>query len=166
MALNICGATWLDRADPCAYGDSDTHECWNDATCTGSHMCMCEATPPAPPLEFDAAYSAVTGESTGDYVPTISTADGRTLEADFGSLGPEWHALTGHRSFGLGGGNADPIFEPAETATDAQIREWVRDAGGDVFAIVSVITEDPDSDGGDFGTDVAGWAVIYRMAGE
>lgn len=39
-------------------------------------------------IEFDTAYSAVTGESTGDYVPTISTADGRTLSADFVILAP------------------------------------------------------------------------------
>src|SRR5690606_3695795 len=78
-------------------------------------------------IEFDTAYSAATGESTGDYVPTISTADGRTLSADFGSLAPDWHALTGRRSFAFGAGNADPIFDPAETATDDQIREWVRE---------------------------------------
>jgi len=133
-------------------------------------------------IEFDTAYSAVTGDYVGDYVPTISTADGRTLSADFGSLAPDWHALTGHRSFAFGAGNADPIFEPAETATDEQIRAWVREAGGDVFAVVEVYACDHDGapHGEECPCDVcndavyrqeygcpnapAGWAVIYRDA--
>lgn len=115
-------------------------------------------------IEFDVLYSAATGEHVGGHVPTISTTDGRTLEADFGSLTPEWHALTGHRSLAYGAGNAEPIFEPAETATDAQIREWVRDAGGDLFAVVAVVADDDTGDGADFGSELAGWAVIYQDA--
>ena len=65
-------------------------------------------------FEFDTAYSAITGECiAGEYVPTVEhdeTAD----------------ILRG------------AVLHPSETADDDTIREWVRDAGGDMFAIVAV----------------------------
>lgn len=39
----ICGATF-DTTEPCDYGER-THQCWQDATCTGIHVCCCEAVP-------------------------------------------------------------------------------------------------------------------------
>ena len=142
-------------------------------------------------LEFGGAYSAHTGESLPEYVPTCELIDGK-LYIDgahwVSGTGATWHALTGHRSFAFGGASADPIFEPCETATDDQIREWVREAGGDVFAVVEVTACDHDTcaDAMDAGgcdnlecdacaeyvhchdcgcsTEPAGWSVIYRDA--
>lgn len=40
---DICGSMWADPIYPCAYGDTEEHECWNSTTCNTEHMCMCEA---------------------------------------------------------------------------------------------------------------------------
>ena len=65
----------------------------------------------------------------------------------------------------------------SETVSDDTIREWVRYAGGDMFAIVAVGTPCTESDPcsldepdycAEFGCDAepAGWAILYRVEGE
>ena len=136
-------------------------------------------------IEFNTTYSALTGEHVGTwYIPyvTYSDSEGMLIDDIPRARVEDWHALTGHRSFAFGAGNADPIFDPAETATDDQIRAWVREAGGDVFAVVEVHACDHDGapHGEECPCDVcndavycqeygcpnapAGWAVIYRDA--
>lgn len=124
-------------------------------------------------IEFNATYSALTGEHVGTwYIPyvTYSDSEGMLIDDIPRARVEDWHALTGHRSFAFGAGNADPIFEPAETATDDQIREWVREAGGDVFAVVTVESPCGYCESGEPMehnceiSDPAGWAVIYRDA--
>lgn len=112
-------------------------------------------------IEFDTAYSAVTGERTGDYVPTVESDDAEDVLID--GMPPAyptedgWHALTGYtRQYGYRGA----VMHPSETADDDTIREWVRDAGGDVFAIVTV--EAPCTPDDQCNHAPAGWAVIYR----
>lgn len=114
-------------------------------------------------LEFDAAYSAITGEYVGGYIPTVEHDDVHDILIDGGptrarsngdfDVNSGWDALTGYtRQYGYRGA----VMHPSETMSDAAICEAVRDAGGDVFAIVAV------EDGGNY--NAAGWAVIYRQA--
>lgn len=38
-----CGAVWDDSGNPCDYGDSAAHVCYNaPGACASEHMCMCE----------------------------------------------------------------------------------------------------------------------------
>lgn len=133
--------------------------------------------------EFDTAYSAVTGEHVGGhYIPTVENddrhdilIDGRPTRAA-GSpwrsddVHPEWDTLTGYTGQD---GYSGAVMHASESPTDEQIREWVREAGGDVFAIVAVETAHDDvCDGSCDGEEcdswesagAAGWAVIYREA--
>ena len=132
-------------------------------------------------FEFDTAYSAITGERhLGEYVPTAEHDDTADILLDGVPLGrvapgraPTWHALTGYtRQHGYRGA----VLHPSESADDDTIREWVRDAGGDMFAIVAVeapCTNDapcfPDEPSycAEHGCDAfpAGWAILYRHAG-
>lgn len=137
-------------------------------------------------IEFDTAYSAVTGERVaGVYIPTVDAdtsidAEGFDVLIDGqpDNLTDEWRAIVGKtRQHGYRG----CIMHPSETADDDTIREWVRDAGGDVFAIVEVSACDHDGIPHDdcdcdecndaeycreYGCPnaPAGWAVIYRDA--
>lgn len=127
-------------------------------------------------LEFNAAYSATTGEHVPSwYVPTVTLSSNADVLIDDipRERVTDWHTLTGHRYNGA----SFPVFEPAECADDETIRQWIREAGGDVFALVTVeapcdaaapcFPDDPDYCE-QFGCDAApaGWAVLYRNAGE
>ena len=116
-------------------------------------------------FEFDSTYSARTGEHVcGLYIPTVEDdgafdAEGYDVLIDGmpDNLSTGWRAVIGKtQQHGYRG----CIMHPSETATDEQIREWVRDAGGDVFAIVEVRDDDGSLPDG----DPIGWAVIYRSA--
>lgn len=125
-------------------------------------------------LEFDSTYSAITGEHVGGhYIPTVESGQIADVLIDGVGLidgpGPatEWRALTGYtRQQGYQGA----VMHSSETMNDNAIREAVRDAGGDVFAIVAVEScqhaDEPDSTCAYAGCDceLAGWAVIYRKA--
>ena len=127
-------------------------------------------------FEFDSAYSAIAGDYSGEYVPTVEHDDDADILIDGRILADsDWHAITGKTGqYGYRGA----VMHPSETADDDTIRQWVRDAGGDTFAVVEVrayCTEDepcfPDV-GPEYcaehgcGAEPAGWAVIYRKAGE
>ena len=124
-------------------------------------------------LEFDTAYSAATGERTGDYVPYVEhDEDGDILIDGIPYRDSEWRAIIGKTcQYGYRGA----VMHPSEYASDDMIRAWVREAGGDVFAVVAVeapCTGDepcfPDEPEycRETGCDAppAGWAVIYRVA--
>ena len=128
-------------------------------------------------FEFDGAYSAITGHSADVlYLPTLEHDDMHDVTIDGAPYRDvsEWHLITGKTGqYGCGG----PVMHASETASDDVIREWVRDAGGDIFALVEVAapcTEDepclPDEPTHcqEHGCDhePAGWAVLYRNAGE
>lgn len=129
-------------------------------------------------FEFDSTYSALTGEHVGGlYVPTVEHSDTADILIDGIGLvdgpGPvtEWRALTGYTGQH---GYRGAVMHPSETMSDDAIREAVREAGGDVFAIVEVGAHDdaepvfPDEP--DYcetygcAHEPAGWAVIYRPA--
>lgn len=116
-----------------------------------------------PIIDFHCAYSAVSGKPTQDLVPSVTyDSENHTVRV---TSSVWWNFLEGHHH----DSSASPIFEPNEVASDEQIREWVRDAGGDVFAIVAI--EDwtdhgyDDASGDRVDPDAIGWAVIYRNAG-
>lgn len=128
-------------------------------------------------IEFDTAYSAITGEPVpGVYIPHAeadSAIDAEGCDVLLDGLPDnlsEWEQITGYtQQFGYRGA----IMHASECPTDDQIREWVREAGGDVFALVVVDNpcecanpgDDDDCfqcDGSD--TSPAGWAIIYREA--
>lgn len=129
-------------------------------------------------FDFDATYSALTGEHVGGlYIPTVEHSDVSDVLIDGVGLadgpGPlsEWRALTGHTGqYGYRGA----VMHASETADDDTIREWVREAGGDVFAIVEVGAHDdadpafpaePDyCEANGCAHEPAGWAIIYRDA--
>ena len=124
--------------------------------------------------DFDATYSAITGESGGNwYIPNVLHDNVHDILID--EIPParvhDWHALTGYTlQYGYGGA----VMHASETMSDDLIRDAVRDAGGDVFAIVEVSAHDDDDpvfpDEPDFcvtngcAHQPAGWAVIYRKA--
>ncbi|MBT2484785.1 MULTISPECIES: hypothetical protein [unclassified Microbacterium] len=115
-------------------------------------------------FEFDSTYSALTGENVGGvYIPTVEHSDTADILIDGVGLvdgpGPlgEWSALTGYTGQH---GYRGAVMHPSETADDDTIREWVRDAGGDVFAIVEVREDDGSFPDG----DPIGWAIIYCVA--
>lgn len=124
--------------------------------------------------DFDATYSALTGEHIGGiYIPMVDAdsgidAEGYDVLIDGrpDNLCDEWRALTGYtRQYGYRG----CIMHPSETMPDDAIREAVREAGGDVFALVAVenACECLDAEEcAEWGRDhgAAGWTVIYRAA--
>ena len=116
-------------------------------------------------FEFDSLYSAHTGHPVTDwhYVPTVShdgahdvLIDGMTREDARTLTG--WDVLTGHT---LQYGYRGAVMHPSETADDETVSAWVREAGGDILAIVEV-HDDDDPDYPD-GAPI-GWAVLYRAA--
>lgn len=136
-------------------------------------------------FEFHATYSAITGEYVGGYVPYVeadSAYDADYIDVLFDGTPAnlsEWSAITGKtRQHGYRGA----IMHPSETADDETVREWVRDAGGDKFAIVEV--SGCEHDGAPHGeectcddcddaiycqeygcpTPPMGWAIIYQPA--
>ncbi|WP_217181602.1 hypothetical protein [Streptomyces sp. AC495_CC817] len=117
-------------------------------------------------LEFDSTYSAITGQHVGGiYIPSVEDdgafdADGYDVLIDGmpDNLSTGWRALKGYTSQH---GYRGCIMHPSETMSDDAIREAVRDAGGDVFAIVAV---ENGEYGDDYEPDAVGWAVIYRSA--
>lgn len=131
-------------------------------------------------IEFDTAYSAITGEHVGGYIPTVEHDNTHDVLIDGGptrarsngdfDVNSGWDVLTGYtRQHGYRGA----VMHPSETLSDEAIREAVRDAGGDVFAVVAVLAPcSPDEpcfpDEPDYcaihGCDAApaGWAVIYK----
>lgn len=128
-----------------------------------------------PNFEFDAVYSAHTGEYVGGYVPHVETDSGIDVDGcDVLIDGApdnlsEWSQIVGKTGqYGYRGA----IMHLSETADDETVLQWVRDAGGDVFAIVPVaVSHDLTDDGDDdechaFGCDHgdAGWAIIYQAA--
>lgn len=127
-------------------------------------------------FEFDCTYSAVTGEHVGGiYVPTVEHSDAHDILIDGGptrarsngdmDVNSGWDALTGYtQQHGYRGA----VMHPSETMGDDAIREAVREAGGDVFAIVEVspdgLSYECDSETCDADHSPIGWAVIYRAA--
>lgn len=126
-------------------------------------------------FEFDTTYSAITGQHVGGlYIPTVEHDDMCDVLIDGyqpDHAAPTWHALTGHTGqYGYRGA----VMHPSETADDETVREWVREAGGDTFAIVEVSGHSDDEpvfpDEPDYCTEYgcahepAGWAIIYRAA--
>lgn len=129
-------------------------------------------------LEFDTAYSATTGERIpGEYIPHAEADSGMDVDGcDILLDGmpdnlASWGQVTGKtQQYGYRGA----IMHASETADDDTIREWVRDAGGDVFAIVEVSGHDDDEpvfpDEPDYCTEYgcahepAGWAIIFQDA--
>lgn len=137
-------------------------------------------------FEFHATYSAVSGEYVGGYVPHVEhdtaydfRADGTDVLFDGNPDNlSEWSAITGKtRQHGYRGA----IMHPAETADDDAVREWVREAGGDLFALVEV--DGCEHDGAphdectcvdcdnaiycqEYGcpTPPMGWAIIFQPA--
>lgn len=122
-------------------------------------------------FEFDTGYSAITGAHVpGLYTPYAEAdsaidVDGCDVLLDGLSNNlADWDIITGYtQQHGYRGA----IMHPSETADDDTIREWVREAGGDVFALVVVDfpCECPDPAAcEEFGCDPepAGWAIIYR----
>lgn len=112
-------------------------------------------------FEFHSTYSAVSGEHVGGlYIPTVEHSDildvviDHVWHADSAHF-TGWAALTGHT---CQHGYSGAVMHPSETADDETVRGWVREAGGDVFAIVEVTDADEDLD------EPIGWAVIYRAA--
>lgn len=113
-------------------------------------------------FEFDGLYSAHTGNRVTDwhYVPDVMHDDAqdvlineRTREDARALTG--WDVLTGHTGqYGYRGA----VMHPSETADDDTLRAWVREAGGDIFAIVEVRDENGEYPDG----DPIGWAVLYR----
>ena len=135
-------------------------------------------------LEFDTAYSARTGARVpGQYIPTVEHDDVHDVLIDGGptrahsngdfDVNSGWDVLSGYtRQHGYRGA----VMHLSETVEDDTVREWVRDAGGDVFAIVAVEAPcDPCDpcypDTPDhcvlYGCDAApaGWTIIYREEG-
>lgn len=132
--------------------------------------------------EFDATYSALTGEHVGGlYIPAVEHDDVHDILIDgaprvsfdqpTARTVNGWDALTGHTGQH---GYRGAVMHASETATDEQVREWVREAGGDVFAIVEVGAHDdanpvfpaePDfCETNGCAHEPAGWAIIYRAA--
>lgn len=103
--------------------------------------------------EFDTAYSAVTGEQhLGENIPDVQidpTADVY--------VGGDWRALTGHTQQQSYRG---AVMHTSETMSDEAVREAVREAGGDLFALVEVRDEDGSYPDG----DAIGWAIVYQAA--
>lgn len=132
-------------------------------------------------FEFGSTYSALTGEPVGSlYIPTVEHHDTEDILIDGGptvshaarfDVHSGWDAITGRTGQD---GYRGAVMHPSETATDEQVREWVRDAGGDTFAIVEVSGHDdaepvfpaePDyCERWGCAHDPAGWAIIYRAA--
>lgn len=125
-------------------------------------------------FEFDSTYSALTGEHVGGlYIPMVEHSDEYDVLIDGNPTGEHpiagWMPLTGHtQQYGYRGA----VMHASETMNDDAIREAVREAGGDVFAIVAVEVEQCDTFVTHGGCDCesacpaspAGWAVIYRDA--
>lgn len=121
-------------------------------------------------LEFNTTYSAVTGEHVGGLcIPTLEADSGIDAEGcDVlidgmpDNLTTDWRAITGKTGqYGYSGA----VMHPSETADDDIIREWVREAGGDVFAIVEVFPELDEQDNDDYSDESSiGWVIIYRPA--
>lgn len=129
-------------------------------------------------FEFDSTYSAVTGEHIGGlYIPTVEHSetddiliDGEaSTRSDRHEINSGWHPLTGYtQQHGYRGA----VMHASESVSDERLREWVREAGGDVFAIVAVEVEQCDTFISHGGCDCdnacpaepAGWAVVYRDA--
>lgn len=126
-------------------------------------------------FEFDAVYSARTGDYVGGYVPHVETDSGYDVDGcDVLIDGlpdnlSEWRQIVGKTGQS---GYRGAIMHASETADDDAVLQWVRDAGADVFAIVEVsghdeeapvFEEDPDYCT-EFGCahEPAGWAIIYR----
>ncbi|WNN95112.1 hypothetical protein SEA_MAGRITTE_161 [Microbacterium phage Magritte] len=106
-------------------------------------------------FEFDTAYSAITGaQHLGENIPDVHL-DPHT-DVYVSGLGT-WTALTGYTQQQSYRG---AVMHPSETADDDVIREWVREAGGDLFALVEVRDEDGSYPDG----DAIGWAIVYRVA--
>lgn len=116
--------------------------------------------------DFDTAYSAVTGEQhLGESIPTVEIdndavhgvlLDGapRTTAIEYPG---KWYALTGYsQQHGYRGA----VMHPSETMSDEAVREAVREAGGDLFALVEVRDEDGSYPDG----DAIGWAIVYKAA--
>lgn len=129
-------------------------------------------------FEFDIGYSAITGEHVPGLYPPHAEADTAIdvngcdvlLDGLSNNLA-DWDIITGKTGrYGYRGA----IMHASENPTDDQIREWVREAGGDVFALVVVDSSCEDADpcypdddrcaiwGCD--SEAAGWAIIYREA--
>lgn len=104
-------------------------------------------------FEFDTAYSAVTGEQhLGENIPDVQLDPTADVYVSSG-----WMALTGYtQQHGYRGA----VMHPSETMSDEAVREAVREAGGDLFAIVEVRDEDGSFPDG----DAIGWAVVYKAA--
>lgn len=117
-------------------------------------------------FEFHTSYSAVTGEYVGGYVPDVEADEENDILVDGVPLASSaWSAITGEtRQYGYRGA----VMHPSETADDDAVREWVRDAGGNQFAIVEVSGCEHDDAlyCQEYGcpTPPAGWAIIYQPA--
>ena len=123
-------------------------------------------------FEFGTAYNTATGNPAADvyYTPGVEHSDAHDILIDGIPLRmADWRALTGYtRQHGYRGA----VMHASETATDAQIREWVAEAGGDIFALVEVSGHDDDEpvfpDEPDYcqtngcAHEPAGWAILWQ----
>jgi len=127
-------------------------------------------------FEFGTAYNTATGNPADDiyYLPAVEHDDAHDILIDGiplrnADMVAGWHALTGKTGQH---GYRGAVLHASETATDAQVREWVAEAGGDILAIVEVSGHDDDApvfpDEPDYcersgcAHEPAGWAILYR----
>lgn len=94
-------------------------------------------------IDFGGTYDTETFDhkTSGTYVPEVLSAhmEGRSLVLDEG-LPDGVEPLRGH-TYNGGDGNFNYVFEPFENASNAQIRQWVRDEGYNSFTLVPVMNE-------------------------
>lgn len=108
-------------------------------------------------FDFDSVYD-LNGQRTPDeYAPDVTLCDYTTGNGDVEVDNPQWGVVTGKTGqYGYNGA----VMHPSETASDELVIEWVREADGDLFAIVEV----RDVDGSYPDGDPIGWAVAYRKS--
>lgn len=118
-------------------------------------------------FEFDSAYSAITGERLpGVYLPFVEHDETHDVLIDGiprrDVTWEGWHVLTGYTNqYGYRGA----VMHPGETVEDDTLREWVKESGGDAFAIVEVGPGLDEEDNDDYSNESPiGWAVLYCYA--
>lgn len=125
-------------------------------------------------FEFYCTYSALSGLPVDVlYIPTAEADTGIDVDGCDVLLDgspdnlSEWGQITGKSGqYAYSGA----VMHPSETADDDTIREWVKDAGGDTFALVPVevpcgycVSGEPMEHNCEE-NEPAGWAIIYLDA--
>jgi len=108
-------------------------------------------------FDFDSVYTLDGERTSGEYAPDVTLCDYETGNGDAETDRSSWALITGKTGqYSYNGA----VMHPSETASDDLVIEWVREAGGDLFAIVEVRDVDGSfPDGGPIG-----WAIAYRKA--